>query len=104
MSDVNNTGVGTQWYKRVDTNIYKWQGSTNEECCMPIFCSQYTTSHPTRWTRKKDPSAKGSTDMECYDPLLCSDYCCDKQAGLEHRPNADKHQGSTDEECCVKSS
>lgn len=103
-TDVNNTGVGTQWYKRVDTNIYKWQGSTNEECCMPIFCSQYTTSHPTRWTRKKDPSAKGSTDMECYDPLLCSDYCCDKQAGLEHRPNADKHQGSTDEECCVKSS
>ncbi|CAJ1361516.1 unnamed protein product [Effrenium voratum] len=101
-TDVNNTGVGTQWYKRVDTNIYKWQGSTNEECCMPIFCSQYTTSHPTRWSRKKDPSVKGSTDVECYDPLLCSDYCCDKQAGLEHRPNPESHQGSTDEECCVK--
>ncbi|OLP95181.1 hypothetical protein AK812_SmicGene22712 [Symbiodinium microadriaticum] len=50
-TDVNGTGVGTQWfafdgpyhvllgvvncggseYKRVDTNTYKWQGSTNEE-------------------------------------------------------------------------
>eukprot|EP00437_Effrenium_voratum_P002997 CAMPEP_0181433942 /NCGR_PEP_ID=MMETSP1110-20121109/19561_1 /TAXON_ID=174948 /ORGANISM="Symbiodinium sp., Strain CCMP421" /LENGTH=598 /DNA_ID=CAMNT_0023557429 /DNA_START=33 /DNA_END=1829 /DNA_ORIENTATION=- len=101
-TDVNGTGVGTQWYKRVDTNTYKWQGSTNEECCMPIYCSQYTTSHPTRWVRKKDASLHGSTDVECYDPLWCSEYCCDKQSGLELRPNAKQHQGSTDEECCVK--
>ncbi|CAE7360536.1 unnamed protein product [Symbiodinium sp. CCMP2592] len=101
-TDVNGTGVGTQWYKRVDTNTYKWQGSTNEECCLPIYCSQYTTSHPTRWVRKKDASLHGSTDVECYDPLWCSEYCCDKQSGLELRPNAKQHQGSTDEECCVK--
>lgn len=25
----------------------------SQECCMPIFCSQYTTSHPTRWTRRQ---------------------------------------------------
>ncbi|CAJ1336331.1 unnamed protein product [Effrenium voratum] len=96
-TDLNKTGVGTQWYKKVDTNTYKWQGSTNEECCLQIYCSQYTTNHDTRWKRKEDPSLLGSTDVECYDPRWCSDYCCaDENKVL--MPNAEKHQGSTDTE------
>ncbi len=30
-----------------------------QECCMPIFCSQYTTSHPTRWTRHTTSKGDG---------------------------------------------
>ena len=30
-TDRQATGTGTQWYKKVNTNSYRWQGSTNEE-------------------------------------------------------------------------
>eukprot|EP00913_Durusdinium_trenchii_P000111 g100.t1 len=96
-TDERGTGVGTQWYKKMDTNTYKWQGSTNEECCLPKYCSQYTTQHATRWKRKTEPGLLGSTDVECYDPRWCSDYCCGNEQKVR-MPNADKHQGSTDQE------
>eukprot|EP00931_Biecheleriopsis_adriatica_P060455 TRINITY_DN36313_c0_g1_i1.p1 TRINITY_DN36313_c0_g1~~TRINITY_DN36313_c0_g1_i1.p1 ORF type:complete len:757 (+),score=115.14 TRINITY_DN36313_c0_g1_i1:105-2375(+) len=99
-TDINRTGKGTQWYKKEDTNNYRWQGMTNAECCVPIYCSQYTTAHPTKWKRKADASKQGSTDRECYDKLLCEDHCCKKPLIL--RPKPEEHQGSTDEECCVE--
>lgn len=99
-TDKNGTGVGTQWYKKVNTNTYKWQGSTNEECCLPMYCSQYTTEHPTRWKRKTEPGMLGSSDVECYDPRWCSDYCCSTDTKMR-MPNVEKHQGNTDEECCI---
>eukprot|EP00931_Biecheleriopsis_adriatica_P006665 TRINITY_DN108030_c0_g1_i1.p1 TRINITY_DN108030_c0_g1~~TRINITY_DN108030_c0_g1_i1.p1 ORF type:complete len:597 (+),score=94.43 TRINITY_DN108030_c0_g1_i1:128-1918(+) len=98
-TDDDADGFGTKWYRKNDTNTYRWQGSTNEECCEPIYCSQYTTSHPTKWERKTDQNLQGSTDAECYNELWCSDFCCEQ--GRKQRENADKHQGSTDEECCI---
>eukprot|EP00931_Biecheleriopsis_adriatica_P054989 TRINITY_DN32421_c0_g1_i2.p1 TRINITY_DN32421_c0_g1~~TRINITY_DN32421_c0_g1_i2.p1 ORF type:complete len:594 (-),score=120.15 TRINITY_DN32421_c0_g1_i2:76-1857(-) len=99
-TDVNGTGRGTAWYKKMDTNLYKYQGQTNEECCHPIFCSQYTTKQATRWKRKSDLSLQGSTDAECYDPVFCSDHCCPKD--MVTVDDANTTQGSTDEECCLK--
>lgn len=26
-----------------DTNSFRWQGSSDEDCCTPLFCSQYET-------------------------------------------------------------
>ena len=91
------------WYKKVDTNAYKWPGSTNEECCVPKYCSQYTTSTPTQWKRKPQKDALGSTDVECYDQLWCSDYCC-VGAGWVKKPEAGTRPGSTDAECCTPGS
>eukprot|EP00931_Biecheleriopsis_adriatica_P079292 TRINITY_DN52698_c0_g1_i2.p1 TRINITY_DN52698_c0_g1~~TRINITY_DN52698_c0_g1_i2.p1 ORF type:complete len:630 (+),score=78.50 TRINITY_DN52698_c0_g1_i2:46-1935(+) len=99
-TDFNNTGQGTAWWRKVDTNHYRWQGSTNEECCWPKYCSQYDTIYPTRWKRKTDPSLKGSTDPECYEKLLCREYCCADHDKV-HIPDVGFRQGSTDEECCI---
>jgi len=92
--------VGTKWYKRIDTNAYKFQGSTDEECCLPKYCSQYSTSAPTEWKRKPDKNALGSTDVECYDQKYCSEYCCIGD-NMILKPNSQNHVGSTDRECCL---
>ena len=64
------------WYKKVDTNAYKWQGSTNEECCIPKYCSQYTTATPTQWKRKPQKNALGSTDVESGAGLVVISIFC----------------------------
>ncbi|CAE7900409.1 hypothetical protein AK812_SmicGene7452 [Symbiodinium microadriaticum] len=102
-TDDDGDGEGTMWYKKMDTNAYKWPGSTNEECCVPKYCSQYTTSTPTQWKRKPQKDALGSTDVECYDQLWCSDYCC-VGAGWVKKPEAGTRPGSTDAECCTPGS
>ena len=30
----------TKWFKKVDTNHFKFQGSSDEECCHPKYCSE----------------------------------------------------------------
>jgi len=92
----------TKWYKKVDTNHYKFRGSTDQECCHPKYCSQFYTSFPSKYARLPEnltSSRQGSTEAECYQELKCSDYCC-VDAGRKLKPNAAKHYGSTDEECC----
>ena len=30
----------SKWFKKVDTNHFKFRGSTDEECCHPKYCSE----------------------------------------------------------------
>lgn len=77
-TDDDGDGDGTMWYKRVDTNTCSclhpsdfwrlgvasgtngraaltrcgvWKDSIGycQECCLPKYCSQYTTSTPTQY-------------------------------------------------------
>lgn len=103
-SDYDGDGNGTMWYKRIDTNAFKWQGNSDEECCYPKYCSQYTTEFPTKWKRKEvapgAPALIGSTDHECYDAQMCEKFCgCDKE-GKILRHDANNTLGSTVDECC----
>eukprot|EP00931_Biecheleriopsis_adriatica_P026655 TRINITY_DN16196_c0_g1_i1.p1 TRINITY_DN16196_c0_g1~~TRINITY_DN16196_c0_g1_i1.p1 ORF type:complete len:584 (-),score=109.30 TRINITY_DN16196_c0_g1_i1:11-1762(-) len=102
-TDTDGDGQGTKWYKKQDTNTYQWQGQTNEECCNKVMCSQFTTMHPTRWTRKADFTLQGSTEAECYDPRFCKDYCCTDQTKvlIPDVNGGALRQGSTDAECCM---
>ncbi|CAE7773006.1 unnamed protein product [Symbiodinium microadriaticum] len=97
--------TSTKWYKKVDTNHFKFRGSTDEECCHPKYCSEYTTEFPSKYRRKpEDLQGKprlGSTEAECYDELKCSDYCC-KDKALQLKEDAAQLLGSTDQECCEK--
>eukprot|EP00930_Biecheleria_cincta_P063760 TRINITY_DN4929_c0_g1_i1.p1 TRINITY_DN4929_c0_g1~~TRINITY_DN4929_c0_g1_i1.p1 ORF type:complete len:596 (+),score=107.56 TRINITY_DN4929_c0_g1_i1:53-1840(+) len=101
-TDYDGDGNGTKWYKRMDTNSLKWQGSTDEECCYPLYCSQYVTQYPTKWTRKRFTGTPllGSSDPECYDPKMCSKFCCDANKSLALVADAEGVQGSTEDECC----
>eukprot|EP00913_Durusdinium_trenchii_P000056 g51.t2 len=104
-SDYDGDGKGTMYIRKkelrategLDTNFFKWKGSTDEDCCMPLFCSQYETKLPTKWKRK--PSALlGSTDAECYEPVWCADFDgCGGEGLIE---DAKHKQGSTAPECC----
>lgn len=96
-SDYDGDGKGTMYIRKKDTNFFKWKGSTDEDCCMPLFCSQYETKLPTKWKRK--PSALlGSTDAECYEPVWCADFDgCGGEGLIE---DAKHKQGSTAPECC----
>ncbi|CAE7838872.1 unnamed protein product [Symbiodinium sp. CCMP2592] len=99
--------TSTKWYKKIDTNHFKFRGSTDEECCHPKYCSEYTSEFPSKYRRKpEDLQGKprlGSTEAECYDELKCSDYCC-KDKVLQLKEDAAQLLGSTDQECCEKPS
>eukprot|EP00930_Biecheleria_cincta_P001144 TRINITY_DN102306_c0_g1_i1.p1 TRINITY_DN102306_c0_g1~~TRINITY_DN102306_c0_g1_i1.p1 ORF type:complete len:607 (+),score=59.51 TRINITY_DN102306_c0_g1_i1:87-1907(+) len=102
-TDYDGTGNGTKWYKKQDTNTIQWQGSTDEECCLPLFCSQYQTPYPTQWKPKENltNATLGSTDAECSDPIWCSSFCgCSEAQGLTRLSDAANVQGSTADECC----
>eukprot|EP00931_Biecheleriopsis_adriatica_P068523 TRINITY_DN4246_c0_g1_i2.p1 TRINITY_DN4246_c0_g1~~TRINITY_DN4246_c0_g1_i2.p1 ORF type:complete len:809 (+),score=168.47 TRINITY_DN4246_c0_g1_i2:79-2505(+) len=98
--DDDGDGDSTTWYKKVDTNHAKHQGSTDTECCVAKRCNQYTTKFSTKYKRKADKTLLGSTDEECYDPKLCSDHCCEG-THQKLKPHAEKILGSTDAECCL---
>ena len=88
------------WHTKMGTHAHKWQGGTNEECCIPKYSSQHTTSTSTQWKRKPQQNAQASTDVECYEQLWCSDYCC-VGAGWMKKPEAGTRPASTDAECCT---
>lgn len=92
----------SKWFKKVDTNHFKFRGSTDEECCHPKYCSEFFTAFPSKYQRKpenQDTPRQGSTEAECYDELKCSDYCCMNEA-LQLKEDASQILGSTDGECC----
>ncbi|CAJ1333182.1 unnamed protein product [Effrenium voratum] len=92
----------TKWFKKMDTNHFKFRGSTDEECCHPKYCSEFFTAFPTKYERKPEDHVKprqGSTEAECYNELKCSDYCC-VNPDLSLKEDAAQILGSTDAECC----
>jgi len=84
------------------------QGSTNEECCEPIYCEAYTCSgdsdgdgESTKYYKMKDTNHfkyQGSTDEECCVPKPCSTYTTDFPTKFKRKADADL-LGSTDAEC-----
>lgn len=92
----------SKWFKKVDTNHFKFRGSTDEECCHPKYCSEFFTAYPSKYERKPEDQEKprqGNTEAECYNELKCSDYCCVNHK-LTLKEDAAEILGSTDEECC----
>eukprot|EP00931_Biecheleriopsis_adriatica_P078307 TRINITY_DN51769_c0_g1_i1.p1 TRINITY_DN51769_c0_g1~~TRINITY_DN51769_c0_g1_i1.p1 ORF type:complete len:662 (+),score=103.02 TRINITY_DN51769_c0_g1_i1:90-2075(+) len=79
-------------------------GSTHEECCEPVWCSESWTCFETKYFHKTDTHShryQGASNEECCYPKFCSQYTttdANRWKRKVENPN-DPLLGSTDVEC-----
>lgn len=75
-----NCSVASQWLHKAanDSHGRRYNGSTDNECCKPKLCREYTCANSSAYRIASNLSegARGSTDAECCTRRECEDYTC----------------------------
>eukprot|EP00931_Biecheleriopsis_adriatica_P114748 TRINITY_DN90660_c0_g1_i1.p1 TRINITY_DN90660_c0_g1~~TRINITY_DN90660_c0_g1_i1.p1 ORF type:complete len:631 (-),score=120.12 TRINITY_DN90660_c0_g1_i1:66-1958(-) len=81
------------------------RGHTFQQCCDPVFCSDWSCENKSKWkakslTAEELGKLQGGVDEICCEMNKCEEYEC-KTDGFILDPSLLKQQGGTDDECCI---